>query len=953
MPARKSRRAAASKAISYVTKDESSEDETVDPALKEAEAKLKKMVDQDSDAESDFESEILKENKNPEQSSEEDETSDTEEKIKQEAMMNNFGSGRKRKSPSSSLGGPESKINFGGLKALSRGPHSSISRSKKSSLGGLKNKLKTAGHSSSQEPVAAPSLIVVKKELDLSGSESSDDEISERRKRIDQGMQGSSRIDFRSSSFEDDKKDEEEAKDDVQSSQTLIALAQNLDRLQTTWSAKEGVATPERNKEKGKRTKGTIVKNSSDDFDLDSITKLLAAGENVDDYSDDEEDEDEEGKEEEAQHVLPKEGIQINIALPDKYKRKKKKGFDVAAFLKRELSKARRETQALVHQAHFVSLVAHLRYLNDLLTDEVLYGSALSILPQAHHHAPHNVTILKLNSLVKWLREFIPVNKTSFESTTSQSLKTRLCRVLETFLAMDHMELVTMFVLICRAIGLDTRIVLNFDVTPLKPPADDAVSAILETTLEKETAKSPKKKIAASDSEGELGDFEKKTSKNSKSLSSKLSDASKRKSTESLSAKLSEASKRKSSRMTKASTSNAKDREETMIKDIDKKYPTQKEEKKDILAKGKKRKSEETAGPSRPKPKSSKPSKQGDRSLNYWAEVYLEKERKWISVDLVSGRINAPSEIESRLPKPIFYIVTINNMGLMKDVTKRYVVNYMTTTRKIRFDEAWVHSTINKYNKQSDEKESKEDLELVKKSEEAPMPTTVSGFKSHPLYVLERHLLKFEAIYPPEAPPIGWMRKEPVYARECVYTLQGRTSWLKEGRCVRIGQEPYKIVKARPKWDKMAGAMTKDEPLEVFGHWQTELYIPPPAVDGKVPRNEFGNVELFKPWMLPKGCVQIPINGMSRVLRKLNIDAAPAMVGWDFSGRGCHPVFDGYVVCEDFADVVMDAWNQEQEIKLEKENEKREKRVFDNWRRVIKGLLIRQRIQAKYMQKPE
>ena len=47
-----------------------------------------------------------------------------------------------------------------------------------------------------------------------------------------------------------------------------------------------------------------------------------------------------------------------------------------------------------------------------------------------------------------------------------------------------------------------------------------------------------------------------------------------------------------------------------------------------------------------------------------------------------------------------------------------------------------------------------------------------SGFKNHPLYVLKRHLLKFEAIYPPEAPPIGWIRSEPVYARECVHTLQ-------------------------------------------------------------------------------------------------------------------------------------------------------------------------------------
>lgn len=46
-------------------------------------------------------------------------------------------------------------------------------------------------------------------------------------------------------------------------------------------------------------------------------------------------------------------------------------------------------------------------------------------------------------------------------------------------------------------------------------------------------------------------------------------------------------------------------------------------------------------------------------------------------------------------------------------------------------------------------------------------------------------------------------------------------------------------------------------PLEVFGPWQVEDYVPPPAVDGKVPRNAYGNVELFKPTMLPKGCVHL------------------------------------------------------------------------------------------------
>jgi len=38
-------------------------------------------------------------------------------------------------------------------------------------------------------------------------------------------------------------------------------------------------------------------------------------------------------------------------------------------------------------------------------------------------------------------------------------------------------------------------------------------------------------------------------------------------------------------------------------------------------------------------------------------------------------------------------------------------------------------------------------------------------------YVLQRHLLKFEAVYPPTAVPLGFVRGEPVYARECVHTV--------------------------------------------------------------------------------------------------------------------------------------------------------------------------------------
>ena len=66
--------------------------------------------------------------------------------------------------------------------------------------------------------------------------------------------------------------------------------------------------------------------------------------------------------------------------------------------------------------------------------------------------------------------------------------------------------------------------------------------------------------------------------------------------------------------------------------------------------------------------------------------------------------------------------------------------------------------------------------------------------------------------------------------------------------------------------------------VEVFGRWQTEDYVPlpvtevggrtahtrcrlvlpqPHAPQGKVPRNEYGNVELFQPSMLPPGAAHV------------------------------------------------------------------------------------------------
>lgn len=90
------------------------------------------------------------------------------------------------------------------------------------------------------------------------------------------------------------------------------------------------------------------------------------------------------------------------------------------------------------------------------------------------------------------------------------------------------------------------------------------------------------------------------------------------------------------------------------------------------------------------------------------------------------------------------------------------------------------------------------------------------------------------------------------------------------------------------------------------------------------------------------------VPSLNRICKKLGIDCAQAVTGFDFHGGSSHPVYDGFVVCEEYKDIVVDAWYQEQEQEEKREREKYEKRVYGNWKKLIKGLLIRRRLQNKY-----
>eukprot|EP00775_Hariotina_reticulata_P010145 gene10145-10303_t len=89
--------------------------------------------------------------------------------------------------------------------------------------------------------------------------------------------------------------------------------------------------------------------------------------------------------------------------------------------------------------------------------------------------------------------------------------------------------------------------------------------------------------------------------------------------------------------------------------------------------------------------------------------------------------------------------------------------------------------------------------------------------------------------------------------------------------------------------------------VKLYGLWQTQEWQAPAAADGKVPKNERGNVEvppLTK--RLPAGTKHLNFSGLAAICRSLDIDFAPALVGFEVQGGRMVPKIEGVVVCEEF-----------------------------------------------------
>lgn len=362
----------------------------------------------------------------------------------------------------------------------------------------------------------------------------------------------------------------------------------------------------------------------------------------------------------------------------------------------------------------------------------------------------------------------------------------------------------------------------------------------------------------------------------------------------------------------------------------------------------------------------------------FWTEIWQEEESKWVAVDAMIHKtvLSIDEEMKTLEPRPsdkvvMAYVVAYESDCTARDVTVRYVKKWPGRTGSFRvlpYGTAddwidWWADVIRPYERRYPYLRDLRERAALAPVEEAPskdLPTTLSGFKASDYFVLPRHLLREETIRPDAKPVSGFLigkgskgGEEDVYRRQDIEVGKTIIVWKKEGRQVKEGQQPIKRVKARMmtinrKREHEVGGSNEPVMDLLFSRRQTELFIPPPIVDGKIPRGPYGNIDIFTKSMIPAGATHIPERGTVKVCKKLGVDYAEAVTGFEFSKKRAFPIVEGVVVASEHAEEVEKVFREDKTEQARKEREKKRQAAEKERVKLARHAQIKERIAREY-----
>ena len=409
-----------------------------------------------------------------------------------------------------------------------------------------------------------------------------------------------------------------------------------------------------------------------------------------------------------APAVVSHDTIEIKID-GGKKKKQNKSGFDFGAFMVRTYKNFQKKITVEMHKAHVVCWIYHGLYLNKLTTNKFINAIALSLCDQFLMEFKNEAISLELvNDILKFLKGKILKNDEICEEINTFNRASVLCS-LQKLKYKNNIELILLILVFLRCLNIRSRLCVSFDVIQLKEETSEKKSSI--SAKKRSNKKNEKDESSSDESEIEEGGEEEivpvkkkppaRSRKNVKVAETEKIKEDEEEATEACSTK----TLSRKCKQVKNNLLEDDDDEDFIVKEI-----KQDRKKRKTTAKKEIPKEKEDQKSSILKPKSGKTelkknqkvlSSDDDENLsldiqnelikpndyfNYWIEVYLDTEERWISIDPLTLKFDCDNSFEKRLNKRILYVCSFDNDNKIKDVTKRYANDWNTHTRKLRIE---------------------------------------------------------------------------------------------------------------------------------------------------------------------------------------------------------------------------------------------------------------------------
>jgi len=132
----------------------------------------------------------------------------------------------------------------------------------------------------------------------------------------------------------------------------------------------------------------------------------------------------------------------------------------------------------------------------------------------------------------------------------------------------------------------------------------------------------------------------------------------------------------------------------------------------------------------------------------------------------------------------------------------------------------------------------------------------------------------------------------------------------------------------------------------LYAAYQTKLYSAPPVVNGLIPKNAYGNLDIYVPSMVPPGGTHINHPETAKAAKIIGIDYADAITGFSFKGRHGTAITKGAVIASEYREAIEEVIRTFENDRARVEEERRSLEALRMWKRLLAGLRIRERIEG-------